>query len=82
VPLSANYWTTVYDGYGSITYDVRTGIVMSPEASTAPSETHAALTLANIAQLKNFRISITAATDESASAKFCAEPMGNLLDII
>ncbi len=63
IPLSADRWTTVYNGYGSVSYDAQYGIVLSPKASTAPSETHAALTLANNLQLRNFRMSITATTE-------------------
>ncbi len=64
IPLSADKWTTVYNGYGSVTYDATNGIVLSPKVSTAPSETHAALTLANNLQLRNFRLSITAITEQ------------------
>ena len=62
VPLAAADWMTVFDGYGSITYDAAAGIVLSPMASTAPSETHAALTLAQISPLKDFHLTVTATT--------------------
>jgi hypothetical protein len=62
VPLDASNWTTVYDGYGSVTYDSRYGIVLEPQAATAPSITHAALTMANLQPAKNFSLSVTANT--------------------
>lgn len=62
VPLTSNYWTTVYDGFGSVTYS-RGGILMYPMSATTPAESHAALTLANIGKLQNFRLTITAITE-------------------
>ncbi len=64
IPLSAASWVTEYDGYGSVTYDATNGIYLSPMASTQPSETHAALTLAAIAPMKDFHLVITASTDQ------------------
>lgn len=62
IPLTSNDWTTMYDGFGSVTYSTG-GIVMYPMSATSPSETHAALTLANISRLQNFRLKITAITE-------------------
>lgn len=64
VPLSQDSWTTIYDGYGVITYDARYGIILEPKVATAPSITHAGLTLANLPMTKNFRLSVTASTTE------------------
>lgn len=63
LPMTASAWTTAYNGYGSVTYDATNGIVLSPMASTQPSETHAALSLANLPKMRNFRISATARTE-------------------
>lgn len=63
VPLSTHFWTTLYDGYGSVTYDLEKGIVLSPKVSTSPWETHAALAFSNVSLLKNFRVTITATTE-------------------
>lgn len=62
IPLDAGSWTTAYDGYGSVTYDARYGIILEPKTATAPSITHAALALANLAPVKNFSLSVTANT--------------------
>lgn len=62
IPLTSDYWTTVYDGLGSVTYSTG-GIVMYPMSATSASETHAALTLANISPLRNFRLTVTAITE-------------------
>lgn len=63
-PLTAAYWTTVYDGYGSVTYDAAKGIVMAPQTSTTYDETHAALVLGKNATAKNFRLSVTGITEQ------------------
>lgn len=62
IPLTAGYWTTIYDGYGSITYST-SGILLYPMSATSPNETHAALTLANTAKMRNFRLKVTAITE-------------------
>lgn len=54
----------MYGGYGSVSYDAVNGIVLAPMAATSPSETHAALTLASNLSLRNFRVSITATTEQ------------------
>lgn len=64
VPTTSGYWTTQYNGYGSVTYDATAGVGLNPKAPTIPSETHAALTLANNLQLRNFHLTITAITDK------------------
>lgn len=62
IPMTSGYWTTVYNGYGAVSYDATNGIVLAPKASASPSETHSALTLANNMQYRNFKMSITATT--------------------
>ncbi|MDC8758297.1 hypothetical protein [Janthinobacterium fluminis] len=74
ISLAADNWMTVYNGYGSVSYDAATGIVMAPRASTAPSETHAALTLAKNIQLRNFRLSITATTEQQLRLNSAPNP--------
>lgn len=64
IPLASGYWTTIYDGYGSVTYDPTNGIVLKPKAATSPTETHAALALANNLTPRNFRLSITATVEQ------------------
>lgn len=64
VPTTSTAWTTVYNGYGAVAYDATAGIMMAPQVSTQPSETHAALTLANLPKMRNFRATITAKTEQ------------------
>jgi hypothetical protein len=64
VPTTAAAWTTQYTGYGSVTYDATAGIVLSPKVSTQASETHAALTLANLPLMRNFRASFNVVTEQ------------------
>lgn len=47
-----------------MTYNAATGIVLQPMASSAPSETHAALALAQINPLKDFHLTVTATTNQ------------------
>ena len=64
VPTSSTAWSTAYNGYGSVTYSATTGIVLSPKAPTQPDETHAALTLASLPKMRNFRASMTVNTEQ------------------
>jgi hypothetical protein len=64
IPLTATHWTTAYDGYGDVTYDERDGIALAPKAAASPDTTHAALSLLNNHNVRNFRISVTANTVE------------------
>lgn len=64
ISLSSGDWTTIYNGYGSVSYDPANGIVLSPKAPTSPSETHSALTLANNLTPRNFKLSITATVEQ------------------
>lgn len=43
---TATDWDVAYDGYGTVTFDAASGIVLQPKAAGLPSETHAALVLA------------------------------------
>lgn len=65
IPLTEAFWTVVYDGYGSVSFDDG-GIVMEPMASIAPDETHAALVLAKTTvtdPLDNFCLTVEATTE-------------------
>lgn len=64
VTTVASGWTTAYTGYGSVTYDAASGVVLSPKVSTQPTETHAALSLANLPKMRNFRASMTVTTEQ------------------
>lgn len=73
-PLTSGYWTTIYNGYGSVSYDATAGVVLNPKAPTMPSETHAALTLANNLQLRNFRLNITATVEQQTRLNSAPNP--------
>lgn len=64
VPTTSSSWLTAYNGYGSVTYSATSGIVLSPKVSTQPTETHAALTLANLPKMRNFRASMIVTTEQ------------------
>lgn len=61
IALDAANWTTVYEGYGHVTYE-GSDIILQPQSATQASETHAALTLANVAKMKDFHLVVTAET--------------------
>ncbi len=65
VPLTAENWTVVYDGYGKVTFG--TEILLEPMAPSEAGETHAALALAKATEtepLDNFCLTIEATTEE------------------
>lgn len=74
VSTAASAWTTQYNGYGSVTYDQTAGIVLSPQVSTQPSETHAALTLANLPAMRNFRASMVVTTEQQLRVNSAPNP--------
>lgn len=74
VPTTSGYWTTQYNGYGTVTYDATKGIGLNPKAPTKASETHAALTLANNLQLRNFHLTVTATTDKQTRLNSAPNP--------
>jgi hypothetical protein len=47
-----------------VTYSATSGIVLAPQVSTEPSETHAALTLAKLPKMRNFRAALTVTTEQ------------------
>ncbi|MBI3541005.1 MAG: hypothetical protein HY073_02570 [Deltaproteobacteria bacterium] len=65
-------WDVVYDGYGSVVFDVSNGITMQPQAVSDPSNTSAALVLAKKTEasqtgscpLQNFRLTIQGTTQQ------------------
>jgi hypothetical protein len=66
IPTTSDQWEEVYNGYGTIAYDYDKGVEMMPKASSAPNETHAALTLAKATvtqPLKDFTITLTSKTE-------------------
>lgn len=66
IPTTAENWTVVYDGYGSVVFDEEE-IVMEPMTATSPFETHAALVLAKITEecpVADFILTIEAVTEE------------------
>lgn len=66
IPTTSDQWQEVYNGYGTIAYDYYNGVEMTPKASSAPNETHAALTLAKATvthPLKDFTIALTSKTE-------------------
>jgi len=59
-------WSNIFDGFGSISYNADTGIVLQPKASTVSGETHATLVLAKITEtcpIKDFILTIVATTE-------------------
>lgn len=56
-------WSTLYNGYGSVTWD-GSGVKFAPKAATLPSETHAAMILKNNTSLKDFTVKIKAKTNK------------------
>lgn len=59
--MASSDWQVVYDGEGSVVFDVD-GILMTPKLATASSETHAALLLSQktlTQPLQNFKATIT-----------------------
>lgn len=62
IPLTPKYWTTQYDGYGSVTYS-QNAILLYPMSATRPDETHAALTLANVAPQRDFVLTVNVMTE-------------------
>ena len=66
VPTTADQWTVVYNGYGSVGFDAVEGIVMEPQIP-AGGNTHAALVLAEITEtcpINDFRLTLSATTEE------------------
>ncbi|MBI4411970.1 MAG: hypothetical protein HY541_05765 [Deltaproteobacteria bacterium] len=64
VPTTADQWTEVYNGYGSVGFDAVEGIVMEPQIPVG-NDTHSALVLAKITEtcpVKDFRLTIEATT--------------------
>ena len=59
-------WHELFNGFGTITYDRHTGIVLQPGTSISSHETHAALMIAKkteIHPLKDFILSLKVATE-------------------
>lgn len=67
IPTTAENWTVVYNGYGSVVFDEEEGIIMEPMAATSAGETHSALVLAKITEecpVADFSLTVEAVTEE------------------
>ncbi len=65
--MTAEDWDVVSNGFGSVSFDPVTGIILEPKAATDPAETHASLLLSKFTEqspLANFKITIKASTDQ------------------
>lgn len=70
ISTTEDQWMVVYDGYGSVNFDSKNGIVMEPQTPVG-SNTHAVLVIAKPTQenpITDFRITIVYSTDAQLRA--------------
>ncbi len=66
IPMTRNDWHEIYNGFGANFFNETTGIILEPQASRSPQETHANLILVKkteIHPLKDFVLTTQVATD-------------------
>ncbi len=59
--IQPSAWSTLYNGYGSVTWD-NTGVKFAPKSATSVDETHAVMILKNATSVKDFTIKVKAKT--------------------